>query len=238
MLLCLLLFWSMCCAIPHSCILLFLVWICIKIIFFCFRFDYTPSCALLAQHPWQNSRPTKWVILVAFFFLFCFVYPVQFLCLEQKDRSLEDHTRDFLDLACLTHFLDQSFCVFYVTSLSERCKARLPANGPKEEDFAALVESHFQTRDQPAVIPLLQPEPTADGELEPSATEPVIATEPVPQAPSDQVRELATSSVPEGVLVVIEAWREAPPTLPQLRGSGIWFLGVLKRNSWTFSRWT
>ncbi len=150
MLLCLLLFWSMCCATPHSCILLFLVWICIKII----CFDYTPSCALLAQHPWQNSRPTKGVILVAFFFLFCFVYPVQFLCLEQKDRSLEDHTRDFLDLACLTHFLDQSFCVFYVTSLSERCKARLPANGPKEEDFAALVESHFQTRDQPAVIPL------------------------------------------------------------------------------------
>ncbi len=74
---------------------------------------------------------------------------VQLLCLEQLGHSLEDHTRDFLDLACLTHFPDRSLCVFYYTSLSERCKARLPANGPKEE-FAAFVEwvlvncgSHF-----------------------------------------------------------------------------------------------
>ncbi|KAI2659446.1 Histone-lysine N-methyltransferase set-2 [Labeo rohita] len=69
----------------------------------------------------------------------------QFLCMEQ-DHSLEDHARDFLDLACLTHFLDHSCCVFYYTSLSEWCKARLPANGLKE-DFSPFVEP----RDQPAV---------------------------------------------------------------------------------------
>ncbi|XP_073693903.1 thyrotropin-releasing hormone-degrading ectoenzyme-like [Garra rufa] len=64
---------------------------------------------------------------------------VQLLCLKQQDRSLEDHTRDFLDLACLTHFPDRSLSVFYHASLSEPCKARLPANGPRE-DFAAFVE--------------------------------------------------------------------------------------------------
>ncbi|KAF4105376.1 hypothetical protein G5714_013038 [Onychostoma macrolepis] len=45
---------------------------------------------------------------------------VQLLYLEQMDRSLEDHTRDFFDLACLTHFPDRSLCVFYISSLSER----------------------------------------------------------------------------------------------------------------------
>ncbi|KAF4115831.1 hypothetical protein G5714_003320 [Onychostoma macrolepis] len=43
---------------------------------------------------------------------------VQLLCLEQMDRSLEDHTRDFLDLACLTHFPDRSLCVFYISYIS------------------------------------------------------------------------------------------------------------------------
>ncbi|KAF4110611.1 hypothetical protein G5714_007642 [Onychostoma macrolepis] len=51
---------------------------------------------------------------------------VQLLCLEQMDRSLEDHTRDFLDLACLTHFPDRSLGVFYITSLSEQCITMLP----------------------------------------------------------------------------------------------------------------
>lgn len=30
---------------------------------------------------------------------------IKLLCLEQRDCSLEDHTRDFLDLVCLTHYL-------------------------------------------------------------------------------------------------------------------------------------
>ncbi len=139
---------------------------------------------------------------------------VQLLCLEQKDRSLEDHTRDFFDLACLTHFLDRSLALcFYITSLSEHFKACLSANSPKEEDFAALVVWMLENNGSPLTVcpseeyissPTSEPEtsqpssrcmeilsePTADGDTE-------------PQAQSDQVREPATSSVPEGVLVVI-----------------------------------
>ncbi|ROL46489.1 hypothetical protein DPX16_21673 [Anabarilius grahami] len=64
---------------------------------------------------------------------------VQLLCLEQGDRSLEKHTSDFLQLACLTHFPDRSLCIYYRTGLSERSKVRIPAGGPTE-DFAAYVE--------------------------------------------------------------------------------------------------
>ncbi|ROL52801.1 hypothetical protein DPX16_2307 [Anabarilius grahami] len=64
---------------------------------------------------------------------------VQLLCLEQGDRSLEQHTSDFLQLACLTYFPDRSLCIYYRTGLSERSKARIPAGGPTE-DFAAYVE--------------------------------------------------------------------------------------------------
>ncbi|ROI27671.1 hypothetical protein DPX16_22993 [Anabarilius grahami] len=64
---------------------------------------------------------------------------VQLLCLEQRDRSLELHTSDFLQLACQTNFPDRSLCVFYHTGLSERSKACIPAGGPTE-DFATYVE--------------------------------------------------------------------------------------------------
>ncbi|ROL52380.1 hypothetical protein DPX16_6609 [Anabarilius grahami] len=63
---------------------------------------------------------------------------VALLSLEQRDRSLESHTLDFLELACLTHYPDRSLCVFYISSLSERSRARLPGSGP-QKDFAALV---------------------------------------------------------------------------------------------------
>lgn len=52
---------------------------------------------------------------------------IQLLCLKKLDRSLENHTREFLDLVCLTHYSDCS-----------QSKARLPVNGPSE-DFAAYV---------------------------------------------------------------------------------------------------
>lgn len=89
--------------------------------------------------------------IVAFFFffvcLFCFsplpsqmdLPAVQLLCLEQQDRSLEDHTVDFLDLVCLMPNSDCSLCIFYLTSLSKQSKAHLPANGPIK-DFAMFVE--------------------------------------------------------------------------------------------------
>lgn len=50
--------------------------------------------------------------------------------LEQMDRSLEDHTRDFLDLGCLTHYLDHSLCMFFNTGLNEWLEAYLPGVGP------------------------------------------------------------------------------------------------------------
>ncbi len=162
---------------------------------------------------------------------------VQLLCLEQQDRSLEDHTRDFLDLACLKHFPDRSLGIFYITSLSERCKARLPANGPEENFVEWVLErnglyfsicpteevisspTHEPETSQPSSrCTELLPEPTADGEPEPAATEPIIATEPEPQASSDQVREPATSSVPEGVLVVIEGLEGSPAHTPATEG--------------------
>ncbi len=144
----------------------------------------------------------------------------------------------FLDLACLTRFPD--LCVFYITSLSERCKARLPANGP-EEDFATFVEWVLERNGLyfsicPAVEDIssptqepetsqpsfccteLLPEPTTDGEPEPATTEPIIATEPEPRASSDQVCELAKSSVPEGVLVVIEGLEGSSAHTPMTEG--------------------
>lgn len=52
---------------------------------------------------------------------------VQFLRLE--------HTRYFLDMACLTHYSDHLLCVFYNTSLDEWSKAPLPV-----ASFAEYVE--------------------------------------------------------------------------------------------------
>ncbi|ROL49044.1 hypothetical protein DPX16_16659 [Anabarilius grahami] len=76
---------------------------------------------------------------------------VALLCLEQRDRSLESHTLDFLELACLTHYPDRSLCVFYISSLSERSRARLPGSGP-QKDFAALVEWVLVSNDSPFTV--------------------------------------------------------------------------------------
>ncbi len=64
----------------------------------------------------------------------------------------------------------------------------------------------------------LLPEPTADVEPEPVATEPTIPTEPEPLSSSDQVREPATLSVPEGVLVVIKGLEGSPVHIPVTEG--------------------
>lgn len=53
------------------------------------------------------------------------------LLFEQGNRSLKDHTRDLLDLACLTHYLDHLFCIFFNTSLNKWSMARLPVEGLK-----------------------------------------------------------------------------------------------------------
>ncbi len=69
------------------------------------------------------------------------------------------------------------------------------------------------------------PEPTADGEptatREPACkptTEPNIAPEPEPQEMSEQMREPATSPIPEGVLVEIECLEGSPAHTPTTEG--------------------
>ncbi len=80
-------------------------------------------------------------------FLFClFIYfcpmdlpSVKLLCLEQEDRSLEDHTRDFLHLANQTYYPDSCLCTFYFVGLNNSTKAKLSGKGPRGS-FAAFVE--------------------------------------------------------------------------------------------------
>ncbi len=153
---------------------------------------------------------------------------VALLCLEQRDRSLETHTRDFLELACLTHYPDRSLCVFYIFSLSEWSKARLPGKGPWD-NFAACVEWVLENNglyfsicpaediSSPTPKPVtsqpsslcteISPEPTPDGEPEPAVTrksEPhELSRESVL---SERPRVLVPSSLPSPPL--------APPSSP------------------------
>ncbi|XDV40107.1 hypothetical protein PO909_009248 [Leuciscus waleckii] len=140
---------------------------------------------------------------------------IQLLCLEKLDRSLEDHTREFLDLVCLTHYSDCS-------------KARLPANGPSE-DFAAyvvwvLVNSGLEFTIDPEEdisSPTLDSEPSqtrcvdmtpeliADGESAPAAME-----KPSQEEAPDQVCEPATSCAPEEVIVEFEGMERSPAHTP------------------------
>ncbi len=173
---------------------------------------------------------------------------VALLCLEQRDRTLEINTRDFLELACQTHYPDRSLCVFYISSLSEWSKARLPGSGPRD-NFATCLEWVLENNglyfsicpaediSSPTPKPVtsqpssrcteISPEPTPDGEPEPAmtrepelkpATEPIVTPEPEPQEFSDQVREPASSSVPEGGLVEIESLEGSPTHTPAAEG--------------------
>ncbi len=58
---------------------------------------------------------------------------------------------------------------------------------------------------------------TREPELKP-ATEPIVTPEPEPQEFSDQVREPASSSVPEGGLVEIESLEGSPTHTPAAEG--------------------
>lgn len=117
------------------------------------------------------------------------------LCLEQMDRSLEDYTQDFLDLACLVHYSDDSLSVFFHTSLSEQAKARLPANGPCE-DFSAYVEwvlvnkeSEFTIgpeEDTNSPTPNSEPSLTLPCEMD-TTPEPTVDREPAQRATEPRV---------------------------------------------------
>ncbi|KAL1278541.1 hypothetical protein QQF64_025214 [Cirrhinus molitorella] len=141
--------------------------------------------------------------------------------LEQGEKTLEDHTRQFITIANYSSFPDGALCSFYNAGLNPACRALLSEDGPRA-DFAAYVEwtlasngssltirpeeNRASATPDPEPSPPSprcvepQPEPTADGEPEPkatdepsprSATELRIASEPEPKE-SDQVREPAT----------------------------------------------
>ncbi len=137
------------------------------------------------------------------------------LLLKQRDRSLEDHTEDFVFLANYTSYPDSCLCSFYQTGLNTSTRAQLSGDGPRESLAAfiewVLVSCNSQltvdivdddtspTRDpEPSQLPprsAALPEPTTDREPEPAAVvepSPSGATElpivPEPQV-SDQVRE-------------------------------------------------
>lgn len=98
---------------------------------------------------------------------------VKILCLEQGHRPLEIHIKDFLDLACLTHYPDSALCVFLLTSLSAQSKARLPAGGPVD-NFATYVEWVLFHNNSPFTVG------PADGEFVASPTSPPETDTPTP----------------------------------------------------------
>ncbi len=143
------------------------------------------------------------------------------LRLEQGDRSLEDHTEDFVFLANYTHYPDSCLCSFYQAGLNAATQAQLYREGPREslatfiewvlvscksalnvdiadDDTSPTSDPEPSPQSPHSMEP--KPEPTADREPEldatnePSperATELTITPEPEPVT-SDQVREPAT----------------------------------------------
>ncbi len=84
------------------------------------------------------SFQSKAVCFSAFSFLSVFVSfimngpAILILLLEQGDHSLEDHTKDFVFLANLTHYPDSFLCSFYQAGLNAATRAQLSREGPRE----------------------------------------------------------------------------------------------------------
>ncbi|KAI2653819.1 Cell surface glycoprotein 1 [Labeo rohita] len=144
--------------------------------------------------------------------------------MKQGERSLEDHTRDYIFLAEHSHFPDSSLCTFYRAGLNTTTKGLLSGEGPRESlpDYIEWVlascgsswtidfvkEDVSPTPDPEPSQPSprqaeLEPEPTADKEPEPRATEPEPDT-------SDQVREPDTTSAKVECCVEQERAMESP----------------------------
>ncbi|KAI2665042.1 hypothetical protein H4Q32_003383 [Labeo rohita] len=121
--------------------------------------------------------------------------------LEQGNRSLEDHTKDFMYLASMTHYPRAS------PPMLSGCWCPADLSWTTEDDTSPTPDSESS---QPSPrFAEHESEPTVDGEPEPSVTESSpcgatglrIAQEPEPLL-SDQVRESATEpatvDVPDG----------------------------------------
>ncbi|KAI2644640.1 Threonylcarbamoyl-AMP synthase [Labeo rohita] len=109
---------------------------------------------------------------------------VLLLLLEQGNRSLVDHTRDFVHLVPLTHYPDSSLCTFYRAGLNIATKAQLSGEGPRES-FADYIEWVLVSCRSSLTVddtsPTQDPEPSQPAprhaEFEP---EPTAADEPEP----------------------------------------------------------
>ncbi|KAL0192294.1 hypothetical protein M9458_010590, partial [Cirrhinus mrigala] len=149
---------------------------------------------------------------------------VLLIIMKQGERSLEDHTRDYIFLAEHSHFPDSSLCTFYRAGLNTTTKGLLSGEGPQESlpDYIEWVlascgsswtidfvkEDVSPTPDPEPSQPSprhveYEPEPTADEEPEPRATEPEPDT-------SDQVREPATTFVTVECCMEQERAMESP----------------------------
>ncbi|KAI2644822.1 Threonylcarbamoyl-AMP synthase [Labeo rohita] len=89
---------------------------------------------------------------------------VLLLLLEQGNRSLEDHTRDFVYLTPLTHYPDSCLCTFYRAGLNTTTKAQLPGEGPRESIANyiewVLVSSRSSLAAEDDTSPTQDPEPS------------------------------------------------------------------------------
>ncbi|ROL51695.1 hypothetical protein DPX16_19214 [Anabarilius grahami] len=123
----------------------------------------------------------------------------------------------------LAYFPVRSLCEFYLASLNECTKARLPGVGPRGS-FAEFVEwvlrrqrpfNHHQRvnrrryfmsppQTEKACLPRWMSQEQGQGRMVTSPPEPASSHK------SDQVREPATSIIDEEVLVELEGWEESP----------------------------
>ncbi|KAL0199671.1 hypothetical protein M9458_002858, partial [Cirrhinus mrigala] len=158
---------------------------------------------------------------------------IRILFLEQGNRSLKDHTKDFVFLAPVTHYPDGSLCSFCRTGLNPTTRAQLSGDEYIERDDTSRTPDPepSQTTLQLAEP---EPEPTADGEPEPRATEPSptgataqeIATEPEPSE-SYQVREPATEPATVDVPVGCEGAKDSTAHCTTAEGEQCLDLGQL-----------
>ncbi|XDV26120.1 hypothetical protein PO909_029904 [Leuciscus waleckii] len=154
---------------------------------------------------------------------------VRLMCLEQEDRSLEEHLEEFLDLAHLTTFPDDCLCGFLLHGLNAVTTAQLSASFV--EWVLASCGSAFTVEDATSPTPhpvpsqshpdgeKYRPEPTAGSATETAtmykpapirATEDHITTEPEQRAP-DQ-------SLPQSPAIVTSQSPMSPfcPSVPPL----------------------
>ncbi|KAI2660342.1 RNA-directed DNA polymerase from mobile element jockey [Labeo rohita] len=124
---------------------------------------------------------------------------VKIIILEQGNRSLEDHTRDFVHLVPHTHYPDSCLCTFYRWVLAS-CGSSWTVDIVEKDVSPTQDPEPSQPSPRHAEY---EPEPTADEEPEPRATEPEPDT-------SDQVREPDTTSAKVECCVEQERAMESP----------------------------